>query len=110
MLYTDTYIYTVHVHISLKIKILVPIHFTDLGTSKLQNQILTHQHFFFKNLPTSTIADFLVHLAIVRKLYNQQAAAYFHMKITHIPINEETRKVDINAMRRAINKNTCVVS
>lgn len=110
MLYTDTYIYTVHVHISLKIKILVPIHFTDLGTNKLQNQILTHQHFFFKNLPTSTIADFLVHLAIVRKLYNQQAAAYFHMKITHIPINEETRKVDINAMRRAINKNTCVVS
>lgn len=105
-----TYVYTVHVHISLKIKILVPIHFTDLGTSKLQNQILTHQHFFFKNLPTSTIADFLVHLAIVRKLYNQQAAAYFHMKITHIPINEETRKVDINAMRRAINKNTCVVS
>lgn len=61
-----TYMYTVHVHISLKIKILVPIHFTDLGTSKLQNQILTHQHFFFKNLPTSTIADFLVHLAIVR--------------------------------------------
>lgn len=51
-----------------------------------------------------------MHLAIVRKLYNQQAAAYFHMKITHIPINEETRKVDINAMRRAINKNTCVVS
>lgn len=107
-----TYIYTVHVHISLKIKLLVPIHFTDLGTctSKLQNQILTHQHFFFKNLPTTTITDFLVHLAIVRKLYNQQAAAYFHMKITHIPINEETRKVDINAMRRAINKNTCVVS
>lgn len=65
-LYTGTYIYTVRVHIYLKIKILVPIHFTDLGTSKLQNQILTHQHFFFKNLPTSTIADFLVHLAIVR--------------------------------------------
>ncbi|XP_052688545.1 sphingosine-1-phosphate lyase 1-like isoform X2 [Crassostrea angulata] len=38
-----------------------------------------------------------------------KAAAYFHMKITHIPINEETRKVDINAMRRAINKNTCVL-
>lgn len=53
-----TYVYTVHVHISLKIKILVPIHFTDLGTNKLQNQILTHQHFFFKNLPTTTITDF----------------------------------------------------
>lgn len=53
-----TYIYTVHVHISLKIKILVPIHFTGLGTSKLQNQILTHQHFFLKNLPTTTITDF----------------------------------------------------
>lgn len=56
--YVYTYVYTVHVHISLKIKILVPIHFTDLGTNKLQNQILTHQHFFFKNLPTTTITDF----------------------------------------------------
>lgn len=106
-----TYVYTVHVHISLKIKILVPIHFTDLGTNKLQNQILTHQHFFFQKFTHHhNYWFFLVHLAIVRKLYNQQAAAYFHMKITHIPINEETRKVDINAMRRAINKNTCVVS
>ncbi|XP_061175676.1 sphingosine-1-phosphate lyase 1-like [Saccostrea echinata] len=38
-----------------------------------------------------------------------KAAAYFHMKITHIPIDEETRKVNINAMKRAINKNTCVL-
>jgi len=32
------------------------------------------------------------------------------MKITHIPIDEETRQVDIKAMRRAINGNTCMVS
>lgn len=66
--------------------------FTNISFSKIYPQLLI----------------ILVHL--VCKLYNQQAAAYFHMKITHIPINEDTRKVDINAMRRAINKNTCVVS
>ncbi|KAK3091804.1 hypothetical protein FSP39_022743 [Pinctada imbricata] len=38
-----------------------------------------------------------------------KAAAYFHMKITHIPVDEETRKVDLKAMRRAINANTCML-
>ncbi|XP_056017657.1 sphingosine-1-phosphate lyase 1-like isoform X2 [Ostrea edulis] len=38
-----------------------------------------------------------------------KAAAYFHLRITHIPIDEKTRRVDINAMRRAINKNTCML-
>ncbi|CAG2244399.1 CRY [Mytilus edulis] len=37
------------------------------------------------------------------------AASYFRMKLTHIPIDEETRMVDIKAMRRAINKNTCML-
>ncbi|CAL1538873.1 unnamed protein product [Lymnaea stagnalis] len=38
-----------------------------------------------------------------------KAAGYFHMKITHIPVDEQTRKVDLNAMRRAINRKTCVL-
>jgi len=32
------------------------------------------------------------------------------MKITHIPVDEETRKVNIKAMKRAINGNTCMVN
>ena len=38
-----------------------------------------------------------------------KAAGYFRMKITHIPVDEKTRKVNISAMRRAINKNTCML-
>lgn len=38
-----------------------------------------------------------------------QAAEYFRMRLTHIPVNPETGKVDIGKMRRAINKNTCLV-
>lgn len=38
-----------------------------------------------------------------------KAAGYFHMKITHIPVDEQTRKVDLKAMRRAINRKTCVL-
>ncbi|KAK0049039.1 sphingosine-1-phosphate lyase 1, partial [Biomphalaria pfeifferi] len=38
-----------------------------------------------------------------------KAASYLHMKITHIPVDEETRMVDVKAMRRAINKKTCVL-
>lgn len=38
-----------------------------------------------------------------------KAAEYFRMKITHIPIDEKTRKVDIKAMKRAINRNTCML-
>lgn len=39
-----------------------------------------------------------------------KAASYFRMKITHIPTDKETGKVDIKAMRRAINKNTCMLA
>ena len=39
-----------------------------------------------------------------------QAAAFFHMKITHIPVDEVTRKVDVKAMKRAISSKTCMVS
>ncbi|XP_033737444.1 sphingosine-1-phosphate lyase 1-like [Pecten maximus] len=38
-----------------------------------------------------------------------KAAFYFRMKITHIPSDKVTGKVDIKAMRRAINKNTCML-
>nr|KAG5692678.1 hypothetical protein BaRGS_028478 [Batillaria attramentaria] len=38
-----------------------------------------------------------------------KAAEFFHMKITHIPVDEETRRVDVNAMRRAINRKTCML-
>ncbi|KAH9502524.1 Sphingosine-1-phosphate lyase 1 [Bulinus truncatus] len=38
-----------------------------------------------------------------------KAAGYLHMKITHIPVDEKTRMVDIKAMRHAINKKTCVL-
>ncbi|RUS78111.1 hypothetical protein EGW08_014119 [Elysia chlorotica] len=38
-----------------------------------------------------------------------KAASYFHMKITHIPLDEKTRKVDLNALKRAIGRKTCVL-
>ncbi|CAG5129758.1 unnamed protein product, partial [Candidula unifasciata] len=38
-----------------------------------------------------------------------KAASYFHMKITHIPVDEKTRMVDLVAMRRAISRKTCVL-
>ncbi|GFR80609.1 sphingosine-1-phosphate lyase 1 [Elysia marginata] len=38
-----------------------------------------------------------------------KAANYFHMKITHIPVDEQTRKVDLNALKRAIGRKTCVI-
>ncbi|XP_076075219.1 sphingosine-1-phosphate lyase 1-like [Mytilus galloprovincialis] len=54
------------------------------------------------NIP-EIIAPITVHAAF------DKAASYFRMKLTHIPIDEETRMVDIKAMRRAINKNTCML-
>ncbi|XP_076453528.1 sphingosine-1-phosphate lyase 1-like [Babylonia areolata] len=38
-----------------------------------------------------------------------KAAEFFHMKITHIPVDPETRKVDIKAMKRAISGKTCML-
>ncbi|XP_060067009.1 sphingosine-1-phosphate lyase 1-like [Ylistrum balloti] len=38
-----------------------------------------------------------------------KAAYYFRMKITHISVDKVTGKVDIKAMRKAINKNTCML-
>ncbi|KAL3877655.1 hypothetical protein ACJMK2_035330 [Sinanodonta woodiana] len=38
-----------------------------------------------------------------------KAASIFHMKITHIKIDPKTMMVDVKAMRRAINKNTCLL-
>ncbi|GFN83171.1 sphingosine-1-phosphate lyase 1 [Plakobranchus ocellatus] len=38
-----------------------------------------------------------------------KAANYFHMKITHIPLDEHTRKVDLNAMKKAIGRKTSVL-
>lgn len=38
-----------------------------------------------------------------------KAASFFHMKITHIPVDEQTRKVDLNALKRAIGGKTCVL-
>ncbi|CAG2192089.1 DPL1 [Mytilus edulis] len=55
------------------------------------------------NIP-EIIAPITVHAA-----FDKAAASYFRMKLTHIPIDEETRMVDIKAMRRAINKNTCML-
>ncbi|XP_062514956.1 sphingosine-1-phosphate lyase 1-like [Corticium candelabrum] len=39
----------------------------------------------------------------------EKAAHYFQMKLVHIPVDSETRKCDVRAMARAINKNTVVV-
>ena len=38
-----------------------------------------------------------------------QAASYLQMRITHVPVDEETMKVNVAAMKRAITKNTCMV-
>ncbi|KAL8608979.1 hypothetical protein ACOMHN_062862 [Nucella lapillus] len=38
-----------------------------------------------------------------------KAAEFFHMRITHIPVDKATRKVDIRAMRRAISRQTCML-
>ncbi|PVD39469.1 hypothetical protein C0Q70_02100 [Pomacea canaliculata] len=38
-----------------------------------------------------------------------KAASFFHMKITHIPVDEVTCKVDVAAMKRAISRETCML-
>ena len=38
-----------------------------------------------------------------------QAAEYFRMRITHIPVDPKSGKVNVGKMRSAINKNTCLV-
>ncbi|XP_060576368.1 sphingosine-1-phosphate lyase 1-like, partial [Ruditapes philippinarum] len=38
-----------------------------------------------------------------------KAAEFFHMKITHIPVDPVTCKVDIRKMKRAINGSTCML-
>jgi len=38
-----------------------------------------------------------------------KAGGYFNIKIIHIPIDEQTRKVDLAALRRAITRNTIAV-
>jgi len=39
-----------------------------------------------------------------------KAAAYFGLRVKRVPINPDTTTVDIRAMRRAISRNTCMVS
>lgn len=39
-----------------------------------------------------------------------KAAAYFGMRVTHVPVDRDTTTVDIQAMRKAISRNTCLVS
>ncbi|XP_077585135.1 sphingosine-1-phosphate lyase 1 isoform X2 [Stigmatopora nigra] len=38
-----------------------------------------------------------------------KAAHYFGMKLVHVPLNKSTMKVDVKAMKRAINKNTAML-
>jgi len=38
-----------------------------------------------------------------------KAAICFQMKIVHVPVDKQTRQVDVAAMRRAINRNTCML-
>uniref|UniRef100_A0AAQ5YBN7 sphinganine-1-phosphate aldolase n=1 Tax=Amphiprion ocellaris TaxID=80972 RepID=A0AAQ5YBN7_AMPOC len=38
-----------------------------------------------------------------------KAAHYFGMKLVHIPLDKKTMKVDVKAMRKAINKNTAML-
>ncbi|XP_074502877.1 sphingosine-1-phosphate lyase 1 isoform X1 [Sebastes fasciatus] len=38
-----------------------------------------------------------------------KAAHYFGMKLVHIPLDKKTMKVDVKAMKRAINKNTAML-
>ncbi|KAK6293411.1 hypothetical protein J4Q44_G00357370 [Coregonus suidteri] len=49
------------------------------------------------------IAPVSVHAAF------DKAANYFGMKLVHIPLDKKTLKVDVQAMRRAINKNTAML-
>uniref|UniRef100_A0A673YH19 sphinganine-1-phosphate aldolase n=1 Tax=Salmo trutta TaxID=8032 RepID=A0A673YH19_SALTR len=49
------------------------------------------------------IAPVSVHAAF------DKAANYFGMKLVHIPLDKKTLKVDVKAMRRAINKNTAML-
>jgi sphinganine-1-phosphate aldolase len=39
-----------------------------------------------------------------------KAAAYFRMRVKHIPVDPETTTVNIQAMKKAISRNTCMVS
>uniref|UniRef100_A0A665TIE2 sphinganine-1-phosphate aldolase n=1 Tax=Echeneis naucrates TaxID=173247 RepID=A0A665TIE2_ECHNA len=52
---------------------------------------------------TLAIAPVSVHAAF------NKAAHYFGMKLVHIPLDKKTMKVDVKAMRRAINKNTAML-
>ncbi|KDR14164.1 sphingosine-1-phosphate lyase [Zootermopsis nevadensis] len=38
-----------------------------------------------------------------------KAAAYFGMRVTHVPVDRDTTTVDIQAMRKAISRNTCLL-
>lgn len=38
-----------------------------------------------------------------------KAAMVFRMKLTHVPVDPVTSAADVNAMRKAINKNTCLL-
>ncbi|KAG8221966.1 hypothetical protein J437_LFUL007807 [Ladona fulva] len=38
-----------------------------------------------------------------------KAAAYFKMKIIHVPVDPETTRVDVKAMEKSITKNTCML-
>ncbi|GLH10854.1 Sphingosine-1-phosphate lyase [Gryllus bimaculatus] len=38
-----------------------------------------------------------------------KAAEYFRMRITHVPVDPVTTKVDLKAMKRAISRNTCML-
>jgi sphinganine-1-phosphate aldolase len=38
-----------------------------------------------------------------------KAAHYFQMKLVHIPVDQQTFRIDINAVKKAINKNTVVI-
>uniref|UniRef100_A0A8C2X949 sphinganine-1-phosphate aldolase n=1 Tax=Cyclopterus lumpus TaxID=8103 RepID=A0A8C2X949_CYCLU len=38
-----------------------------------------------------------------------KAAHYFGMKLVHVPLDEKSMKVDVKAMKRAINKNTAML-
>ncbi|XP_010777906.1 sphingosine-1-phosphate lyase 1 isoform X1 [Notothenia coriiceps] len=49
------------------------------------------------------IAPLSVHAAF------DKAAHYFRMKLVHVPLDKKTMKVDVKAMRRAINKNTAML-
>ncbi|KAJ8014327.1 hypothetical protein DPEC_G00039090 [Dallia pectoralis] len=49
------------------------------------------------------IAPISVHAAF------DKAAHYFGMKLVHIPLDKKTMKVDVKAMRRAINRNTAML-